>query len=443
MNSKDIKNLNGFSKLNRQQRYQKLLDLGLLSLEDIQHLKEGSPVPCDLAEHFIENVIGFFQMPLGVVPHFVIDGKPYLVPMAVEETSIIAAASKTAKWVKENGFITTACRGHLAIGQIQIAKVKNIQQFESLIYQHKAELLANANQIASRLKTRGGGFQDLTLRQIPRTDGVMGVIHLYANTLDAMGANIINQVCEGLKPHIERITDEQVTMCIVSNLSDTKCVQATVVLEQIDLDLGYKIQEASYFAQRDPYRAATNNKGVLNGIDPLLIATGNDWRAVEAGLHAYAHRNGRYTSITRWKMESNCLKGVIEAPMSLGIVGGVTRLHPTAQMCLKMLGVQSAEELSRVVMAVGLVQNLGALRALSTVGVVRGHINLHIANLALIAGATSSELPLVEEELQKMLLQQKKVSVSEAEIVLKKLRSSRLKYQKRSSSHQLQTDHLM
>ncbi len=420
-----LEEIKGFSKLTRKERYQKLLDWKLLSPDDIKHLKQDSPVSSDLAEYLIENVIGFFQIPLGIVPYFVIDGRSYVVPMAVEETSIIAAASKTAKWVRENGFITTKCIGQGAIGQIQIAKVTNIDHLQKAIKKHKNIILKKANQLALRLWQRGGGFYDVTLRTIPRDrDGKqMGVIHLYVNTKDAMGANIINQVCEGLKDYIEEITNEKVTMCIVSNLSDTKCIEATVTLEKIDPDLGYKIEEASYFAQMDPYRAATNNKGVLNGIDPVLVATGNDWRAVEAGVHAYAHRDGRYTSITEWKMQSGCLKGILKIPMSIGIIGGVTRLHPTAQLCLKMLKVTSAGELARVVTAVGLVQNLGALRALSTVGVVKGHMNLHIANLAMTAGATESELPTVQRQLQHQLYHQKKISVSEVESILKTLRT--------------------
>ena len=436
-----LEEIQGFSKLNRQQRHQKLLDWGLLSPEDINHLKQDSPVPCNLAEHFIENVIGFFQIPLGVVPYFVIDGKSYIVPMAVEETSIIAAASKTAKWVRENGSITTKCLGHGVIGQMQISKIKNINNLKRLLKKHKAELLKKANQLTLRLQQRGGGFYDIVLRTIPRKtnskqglqqglhqsleqdEALMGVIHLYADTKDAMGANIMNQVCEGLKPYVEKITGEKITMCIVSNLSDTKCIEATVLLEGIDSQLGDQIEEASYFAQVDPYRAATNNKGVLNGIDPILIATGNDWRAVEAGVHAFACRKGRYTSITQWKVESGCLKGVLKAPMSIGIVGGVTCSHPTAQLCLKMLKVQSAEELARVVTAVGLVQNLGALRALSTVGVVRGHINLHIANLAITAGATEDEVPIVQKELQSQLNHQKKISGSDVESILTNLRT--------------------
>ena len=437
-----LEEIKGFSKLKRKERYQKLLDWKLLSPDDIKHLKQDCPVSSDLAEHLIENVIGFFQIPLGIVPYFVIDGKSYVVPMAVEETSIIAAASKTAKWVRENGFITTKCVGQGAIGQIQIANVKNINHLKQVIKKHKATLLKKANQLALRLWQRGGGFYDVTLRIIPRDrdKGQMGVIHLYVDTKDAMGANIINQVCEGLKDYIEQITNEKVTMCIVSNLSDTKCIEATVTLEKIDSDLGDKIEEASYFAQMDPYRAATNNKGVLNGIDPVLIATGNDWRAVEAGVHAYAHKDGHYTSITQWKMQSGCLKGVLKIPMSIGIVGGVTRLHPTAQLCLKMLKVTSAGELARVVTSVGLVQNLGALRALSTVGVVRGHMNLHITNLAMTAGATESELPTVQRQLQHQLYHQKKISVSEVESILKTLRT--YNQQKTQRNSKIESSHL-
>ena len=437
-----LEEIKGFSKLSRSKRYQKLLDWKLLSPDDIEHLKQDSPVSSDLAEHLIENVIGFFQIPLGIVPYFVIDGKSYVIPMAVEETSIIAAASKTAKWVRENGSISTKCVGQGAIGQIQIAKVNNMDHLKKVIKKHKKDILKKANQFALRLWQRGGGFYDVVLRTIPRDcdDNQMGVIHLYVDTQDAMGANIINQVCEGLKGYIEEVTSEKVTMCIVSNLSDTKCIEATVTLEKIDPDLGYKIEEASYFAQMDPYRAATNNKGVLNGIDPILVATGNDWRAVEAGVHAYAHKDGRYTSITQWKMQSGCLKGVLKIPMSIGIVGGVTRLHPTAQMCLKMLKVSSAGELARVVTAVGLVQNLGALRALSTVGVVRGHMNLHIANLAMTAGATESELPTVQRQLQHQLYNQKKISVSEVESILKTLRN--YNQQKVQQNSKVESSHL-
>ena len=361
--------------------------------------------------------------------------------MAVEETSIIAAASKTAKWIRENGSITTRCIGQGVIGQKQISQVKNPNYFKNILKEHKTALLKKANQLILSLQQRGGGFYNITLRMIPRRTSLqqdrafMGVIHLYADTRDAMGANIMNQVCEGLKPSVERLTGEKITMCIVSNLSDTKCIEATVLLEDIDPQLGDKIEEASYFAQIDPYRAATNNKGVLNGIDPILIATGNDWRAVEAGVHAFACQDGRYTSITQWKMESGCLKGILKVPMSIGTVGGVTRLHPTAQLCLKMLKVKSAERVGPCYNSCRTSPKPRALRALSTVGVVKGHMNLHIANLAIAAGTTEDELPIVQKELQSQLYCQKKVSVSDVKSILRILRDQK-EQQKRLDQQQ-------
>jgi hydroxymethylglutaryl-CoA reductase len=251
----------------------------------------------------------------------------------------------------------------------------------------------------------------------------MAVIHVLADPVDAMGANIMNQVCEYLKIPMQSETGETVTMCILSNLVDTKLTRAKVVMRGLDPELMERIEEASLFAQRDPYRAATNNKGVLNGIDPILIATGNDWRAVEAGIHSYAAREGRYASITRWKVKNNELVGLFEAPIVVGVVGGVTRLHPTAQMSLRMLAVSSADELARICSAVGLVQNLGALRALTTVGIIEGHMKLHIRNLTLGAGATERERPYVQKRLEEILALTKRITLSNAIDVLKELRS--------------------
>jgi hydroxymethylglutaryl-CoA reductase len=240
-----------------------------------------------------------------------------------------------------------------------------------------------------------------------------------------MGANIINQVCEFLKPYIEELTGEKVSMCILSNLVDSRLTRAQVVMEGLEPELMERIEEASLFAELDPYRAATNNKGVLNGIDPILIATGNDWRAVEAGVHAYATRLGQYRSITKWRRIESRLVGTFEAPVILGVVGGVTTLHPTARMCLKMIKVNSAEELSRICAAVGLVQNLGALRALTTVGIIEGHMKLHIKNLTLGAGAEEREVPYVQKRLEEILSLRKRISLSNAIEVLKELRASR------------------
>jgi hydroxymethylglutaryl-CoA reductase len=346
--------------------------------------------------------------------------------MAVEETSIVAAASKTAKWIREVGEITTEVVGADIIGQIQCALVRDYVAFEKSLLAQKLYLIEISNrEVAFGLVRRGGGVTDITVRRVPRGDGRdMAVVHVMMNPCDAMGANIINQVCEFLKEPIEQFTGEKVTMCILSNLVDTKLTRAVVVLNDIEADLAQKIEEASLFAQQDPYRAATNNKGVLNGIDPILIATGNDWRAVEAGIHAYAARDGQYRSITKWKRDGTKLVGVFEAPLVVGTVGGVTTLHPTAALCLKMLGVQSANELSCVIASVGLVQNLGALKALTTVGIIEGHMKLHIKNLTLGAGAEEREIPIVQKRLEEILAIRKRISLSNAIDVLKELRAS-------------------
>lgn len=428
--SADIEKLfSGFSKLNKKERYQTLMKMGVLDLEDVEYLQKKEPVSFALAEKFIENVIGYFHMPMGVATNFIIDGKPYVIPMAVEETSIIAAASKTAKWVKDKGYIKTEVLGQEIIGQIQIPKVKNYQLLSALIHEKKHGLIEQANlDVAAGLVRRGGGVTDIKLRPLerPNNDGLMAVIHVMANTCDAMGANIINQVVEFLKPLIEQMSGEEVGMCILSNLVDTKITKATIVLNDVEAELGKNIVEGSLFAQIDPYRAATNNKGVLNGIDPILIATGNDWRAVEAGIHAYASRTGQYSSITKWTYDEHTrvLTGVFEAPIIVGTVGGVTKLHPTAQLSLKLMGIENANELSRICAAVGLVQNLGAIKALTTVGIIEGHMKLHIQNLTLGAGADEKEIPIVQKKLEEILKLKKRISLSHAIEVLKDLRSN-------------------
>jgi hydroxymethylglutaryl-CoA reductase len=416
--------LQGFAKLPRDERFKRLVEVGALTEAESQALKAGGLKDMSLAEKFIENVIGYFQIPLGVATNFRIDGRDVVIPLAVEETSIVAAASKTAKWVREAGDIKTETLGKLIIGQIQLAHVKDFARFEALILGAKVDLINAANiNVAQGLVSRGGGIEDIQVRSVERGDGtVMAVLHVLADPCDAMGANIINQVCEFLKTPIETLTGETVSMCILSNLVDTKLTRATVTIRDIEEDLANRIVEASLFSQVDPYRAATNNKGVMNGIDPILIATGNDWRAVEAGVHAYASRTGQYRSITRWTYEAGSLVGVLEAPIVVGTVGGVTKLHPTAQMSLNMLGVQSAAELSRICAAVGLVQNLGALKALTTVGIIEGHMKLHIRNLTLGAGASEREVPLVQKRLEEILMLTKRISLQNAVEVLREIR---------------------
>ena len=414
----------GFSKLDREARFERLEQMGALNADDVRFLRAGAPVPLELAEKFIENTLGFFQLPLGVATNFVIDGRTFVIPMVVEETSIIAAASKTAKWIREHGHITTELIGRDIVGQIQIAKVRDYAGLVDVVKRNEAQWVADANRdVAAGLVRRGGGVTRIEVRRVERGDGqAMAVVHVFADACDAMGANIINQVCEYLKAPVQAASGEVVTMCILSNLVDSRLTRARVEMTGLEPELMERIEEASLFAWADPYRAATNNKGVLNGIDPILIATGNDWRAVEAGVHAFAAKTGQYRSITRWTRDGAKLVGTFEAPVILGIVGGVTTLHPTAKMCLRMLDVESSEELSRVCAAVGLTQNLGALRALTTVGIIEGHMKLHIKNLTLGAGASESEVPYVQARLEEILSTSKRISLSNAVDVLRELR---------------------
>lgn len=412
----------GFSRLDYKQRLNKLLELGFLSSEDISYLNSGfvaekADERIDLSESLIENALGYFQMPLGLAVNFVVNKKGYVLPLAVEETSIIAAASKTAGWVCRNGEISSRVLSSLSTGQIQIPQTADYSKLQSCIEQNfsKWKDMVNQNVLSSMVK-RGGGLKNWELRSLKRPDGkYMAILHLYIETCEAMGANIINQVCEYLKPYLEKASGEKASLCIVSNLADKRMVRAEVVVRNQDEDLIKKIEEASLFAEMDPYRASTSNKGVLNGVDGLLIATGNDWRAVEAGLHAYAGQNQSYTSLTKWRVRGNDLHGEMQGPFMLGTVGGVTDIHPTARLCLKILGFPKVGELAGLCCALGLIQNLGALRALVTEGVIEGHMKLHIKNMALKAGAsTKEEQSFLENHLMHLLKETKRVSLSYA-----------------------------
>ena len=415
----------GFSRLSSAERFQRLQALGVLSPADIDYLKNGGISGIELGEKFIENVIGYMQLPLGVATNFRIDGRDLAIPMAVEETSIVAAASKTARWVRDEGYLETRTIGESIIGQIQVADCSNFEHFKNIVESKKEDLIEMANrQVASGMVKRGGGVRDIQVRSIQcENDQLMAVVHVYLDAKDAMGANIVNQVCEFLKIPLQALTGEKVTMCILSNLVDSKVTEAKVTLPNIDPELGEKIEQASLFAQVDPYRASTSNKGVLNGIDPILVATGNDWRAVEAGIHAFAARSGQYRSITQWKMRGKDLVGVFQAPIIVGTVGGVTQLHPTAKMCLEMMKIKEASDLARICAAVGLVQNLGAIKALSTVGIIAGHMKLHIKNLVMAVGATEKEAPALQKKLEEVLLSTGRISTRQAMDAIKEMRT--------------------
>jgi hydroxymethylglutaryl-CoA reductase len=411
----------GFHRLPRKERLKRVQTICGLSDEDARVLSGETALPPEIAENLIENVVGYFPIPLGVATNFIIDGRELLIPMAVEETSIIAAASATAKWVTNNGSIRTYSKGNLIIGQIQLPSVRDVAVSRTILHENRALLIALANECVPGLVSRGGGVRDIAIRELEH-DRHMLVLHVLCDPCDAMGANLINQVCEALKPRIESLTGERVGLCILSNLVDGKLAVAEVIVRNVNPVVGRGIEEATRFAQLDPYRAATHNKGVLNGIDPILIATGNDWRAVEAGVHAYAARSGRYRPVTDWHLDGTDLIGTIEVPLAVGIVGGVTRLHPTAQVALKMLKVAKAEELARICAAVGLVQNLGALKALATVGIVKGHMQLHAANLAIAAGAEVHEIAPVREKLAELLKSEKSITLTRARQILEAIR---------------------
>jgi hydroxymethylglutaryl-CoA reductase len=418
-----------FSRLTRLERLEYLKNKNLLTDKEIEYLRNSVDLNLiELSEKFVENVIGCFPLPLGIVPGFYMDNKEYTVPMVIEETSVIAAVSKTAKWIKNAGEITTCMHGRDIIGQIQFPKVKNIDACERIIEEKANELLAKANQlVVPNLVARGGGVNYLKVRKIKREDkensAMMLVVHVYMHPCDAMGANLINQVCEFLRYPLEQLIHEKANMSILSNLVDSKLTEVNIIIRDIDKKSGEKISEAALFAYQDHYRAATHNKGVMNGIDAVLIATGNDWRAVEAGVHAYAARTGQYRSITDWQMDNNVLRGKIVAPIVVGTVGGVTKLHPTAQLNLKLLKISQADELSRLSGSVGLVQNLAALRALTEEGIVRGHMKLHIDNLLHSAGASPEEQKILRKLARKFLTEKGKITLSDMKNLLKQIRS--------------------
>lgn len=378
-------------------RLKAIADRSQLSVEQSRSLEGNSALPLSTADGMIENVIGRFELPLGIATNFEINGRDYLIPMAVEEPSVVAAASFMAKLVKQNGGFTTTSSEPIMRGQIQLLNVTDLDLAKTSLLASKEEIVALANTHDHALSELGGGCRDIEVHTFKETAvGPMLVLHLLVDVRDAMGANTVNSKAELVAPRAESITGGEARLRILSNLADKRLVKATVKLHTDTLNtdqftgqrVAQGIVEACAFAEVDPYRAATHNKGIMNGIDPVVLVTGNDWRAVEAGAHAYAARSGRYTSLTRWRIEDDgCLHGSIELPMAVGLVGGATRTHPAAQAALAVLKVETANELSEAIAAVGLAQNMAALRALATEGIQRGHMALHARNIAIAAGA--------------------------------------------------------
>jgi hydroxymethylglutaryl-CoA reductase len=365
-------------------------------------LGEPGGLPLATANGMIENVVGTFQLPLGVAANFQLNGRDVLVPMAVEEPSVVAAASFMAKLVRTCGGFQTSSSAPLMRAQIQLIGVSDPHGARLAILKERQAIIAIANSRDQLLSQLGGGCRDIEVHVFPDTRrGAMVVTHLIVDVRDAMGANTVNTMAEAVAGHIEEITAGKVRLRILSNLADLRLARARVkVSAEVLATNAYRgeevidgIVDAYEFAAVDPYRAATHNKGIMNGIDPVIVATGNDWRAVEAGAHAYACRHGRYTSLTHWEIAADGdLVGTLEIPMPVGLVGGATKTHPAARAALKILGVQSAQELAEVAVAVGLAQNMAALRALATEGIQRGHMALHARNIALAAGAEPGEM---------------------------------------------------
>ncbi len=420
--------LPGFYRLPWPERRRRLAALGLLSEDDLRALGGPAGLTPDLADTMIENVVGVYGLPLGIATNFLINGREVLIPMAVEEPSIVAGASFMAKLARAGGgFHAHADEPHM-IGQIQIVDVPDPQRARLRILEARASLLARLQGLDPLLERLGGGPRDLEVRVLHHPVlGTFLVVHVMYDVRDAMGANAVNTACEHLAPALEELTGGRAVLRILSNLADRRLARAWVRIPAEVLAFGDYTGEAVRdgivaawaFAAADPYRAATHNKGIMNGIDAVLIATGNDWRAVEAGAHAYAARSGRYTSLTTWEVDAEgALVGTLELPLAVGIVGGATRSHPTARAALRLMRVTTARQLAEIVVSVGLAQNLAALRALATEGIQRGHMRLHARQIAMAAGATGA----LAEEVARRMVAEGVIRLDRAEEILAQLR---------------------
>jgi hydroxymethylglutaryl-CoA reductase len=432
-----------FYNLTLDERRAKLADASQLTPDSLLPFTNG--LSAEAADHMIENAIGTFALPLGIGLNFMVNGRDVLVPMAIEEPSVVAGASFMAKLARSKGGFIATTTEPLMIGQMQVINVVNLDEAKLKLYEHKAELLAEADSIDPVLKKFGGGARDLEIRIIEDSPiGAFLVVHLIYDVRDAMGANAVNTACERLAPKVESITGGKVHLRILSNLADRRIarVRCTIPVTELEFTIGVGllpaqsshdgepytytgesvrdgISAAYAFAAADPHRAATHNKGIMNGVDAVVIATGNDWRAIEAGAHAYAARSGRYTSLSTWnKDKDGNLVGTLEMPMAVGIIGGATKVHPAAQAAVKLMGVKTASELAEIIVSVGLAQNMAALRALATEGIQRGHMSLHARQVAVAAGASGDMI----EKVAAQMVAEKVVRIDRAEEILKSTR---------------------
>ena len=402
--------LPGFFKKSVDERRSVVCDLAGLSAEEQQAIAAHGELTDEAADRIIENVIGTYSLPLGVATNFIIDGKHYVVPMVLEEPSVVAAASNMAKRCHIRGGFKSDCTEPVMIGQVQVCRLKmDAKVARDAVLANKAKLIALANSVDPILVKFGGGCRDVEARVLETDAGTMLIVHLLVDCRDAMGANAVNTMCETVGPEIGELCQGVVVLKIISNLAVHRLARVTGVFTPAELSSKGDAEEgksiidgvldAYAFAKADPFRAATNNKGVMNAISPIAVATGQDWRAVEAGCHSYAsYKENGVAPFVQWsKNQDGDLVGYLEMPAPVGLIGGAARVHPCARACVKLLGVTTATELGAVLAAAGIAQNLGALRALATVGIQQGHMKLHAKNLAVQAGALGKEVDAVAE----------------------------------------------
>jgi hydroxymethylglutaryl-CoA reductase len=414
--------ISGFHKMSLDERLSHVEKFAGLDQATKEQLAKPGNLDQDTADHMIENAIGTMSIPVGIAVNVKVDGRDVLVPMATEESSVVAAVCNSARQCYDSGGFITSTSGNLMIAQIQLVRVPDPENARIRIIERQEEIASICNACDPMLVQLGGGFRDLEVRVVRSQGGPMVVTHIIVDTRDAMGANAVNTMAEKLAPEIEAWTGGKVLLRILSNLADRRVARARAVWPA-DAIGGETVRDdmiaAYHFAEADPYRAATHNKGIMNGVSAVVLATGNDTRAVEAGAHAYAARNGRYTSLSTWEVTADgSLAGTLEMPMPVGLVGGATKVHPTAQASLKILGVSSASELARIIVAVGLAQNFGAMKALATVGIQQGHMALHAHNVAIVVGAVGDEV----DRLAKILVEKRQVRQDVAAAELAKMR---------------------
>ena len=417
--------LPGFYKLSPGDRLRSASHAAGLADTDLSSLVSPDPDMLAIADRMIENVVGTLSIPVGIAANFTIDGRDYLIPMATEEPSVVAAASNMASVARLHGGFHTSTDLPIMVSQVQVVGVPDPRGARMRLYEAEAELLALANDQDPLLVKLGGGARSIEVRIVEASEAVYVVLHLHVDVRDAMGANAVNTMAEAIAPRVAAIAGGRVRLRILTNKADRRLARVRAVFDREALggaDVVAGIVDAFRFAAADPYRAATHNKGIMNGITAVVLATGNDTRAVEAGAHSHAAAGGRYTSLSHFEANANGhLVGTLEVPMAVGLVGGATKTHPAARAAVRLLGVTSAQELARIIAAVGLAQNVGALRALAAEGIQKGHMSLHARNVAAAAGAEGDEIETVVERLKTG----GHVRLDRAEAILAEIRAGR------------------